>query len=128
MTITLGEIPLPSDLVWADEIWSPVSETVAITCGGSVVIQAAAQVSGRPITLAGSASAAWITRATLEALMTIAANPAWSGTLDLHGTTYTVRIRHADGPVSAAPVMEYADGAIADDQYNNVVLRLREVA
>lgn len=67
MSITLDAIALPADLLWLDEYqWSSVSQQVDIMADGAVVVQADAQQTGRPITLAGGDNFGWMDRATLE--------------------------------------------------------------
>lgn len=128
MSITLGGIPLPEDLLWDDELgWCPVSETVNVSLGGSVIIQASAQVAGRPVTLSGGSEYAYIDRAAWLQVQAMAADPAWSGVLDYHGREITVRFRHGDGAIAATPVVDYSGAPEDTDELNNVVIRLRGI-
>lgn len=77
MSITLGTIALPDNLIWEDEFaWSPVTRTLRRHPGGWYIERTAAANNPRPITLVGGrqglTSWAWITRAnllTLQALL-----------------------------------------------------------
>ena len=83
--ITLGAIELPADLLWIDEYkWSSVAQQVDIMADGAVVVQAEAQQTGRPITLAAGDNFGWISKATLELLRTAANAPGTEYTLTLN--------------------------------------------
>lgn len=106
MAITLGGIELPDDLVWIDEFdWDPVAQATVRTLGGINVIEESALIAGRPITL--GAPGQWITRATLLLLRALAATPATTHVLDLHGTEHSVAFRRPT-PIKAKPVVEFA--------------------
>ena len=69
MSILLDGIALPDDLIWIDEYdHTPITQTVSKAVDGSLIIEAATQAKGRPITLKGDENAAWIDRTALEKL------------------------------------------------------------
>ena len=69
MALTLDSISLPTDLIWADEYaYTPVKQTINTAVNGALVIEAAAALAGRPITLQGGSDYAWCSKATLELL------------------------------------------------------------
>lgn len=116
MSITLDDgtdtITLHPDLLWNDEnSWYPVEQTVERSITGALIVQTAARVAGRPITLQPEDDqSAWMPRTTLDALRNWAAVPAKQMTLTLRGTTKTVMFRHHDGEaVAATPVVHYSD-------------------
>lgn len=95
--ITLDGLTLPADLWWEDEIdWTPVEQTVEYSTTGALLIDVATKQAGRPITLVGDESTAWITRATALALQAFAAVPGKQMTLVLHAETFTVMFRHEE--------------------------------
>lgn len=119
MAVTLGGISLPDDIVWLDELdWTPVQQAREYTLSGALVLQEAAVQAGRPITLGGGV---WARRDTVEALRTLADAPAADHTLDLRGTEYTVAFVRPQ-PITATPVIRYADPAPADP--HDITIRL----
>lgn len=127
MAITLGTITLPDDLEWTDEFdWCPVEDSIDTALSGSIVIQTGTRPKGRPITLAGSDEQAWITRAVLEDVKTLADSNPSSVALDYHGRVFNVRFRYSEKPYSARPVMFRSGEPANDDQYT-ITIRLMEV-
>ncbi|AOU99906.1 hypothetical protein N5K37_23570 [Delftia tsuruhatensis] len=102
---TLGALPLPSGMIWVDEFdWTSVARSSERSITGALLVDEAAIVAGRPVTLEGEESQGWIRRATLLALMEMA---------DDLGQTYELRL--ADGrilnvqfsgsqPITAKPI------------------------
>ncbi|ADE14182.1 conserved hypothetical protein [Nitrosococcus halophilus Nc 4] len=127
MAITLDAITLPEDLSWTDEYsWSPVVQNSEFTLTGALILEEGTQQAGRPITLQSPAGGAWTTRATAEALRAkLLANNDM--TLTLHdGRAFTVRWRHGDTPLEAAPVLEGLADPDTDTLYD-LTLRLLEI-
>lgn len=101
----LGGVELPRGMLWTDEFdWSAVQKSVERSITGAQVIDAAAKLAGRPITLQGVRDQGWIRRATLLAVQALA---------DVPGATYTLKL--ADGrefevmfapenPIEAEPI------------------------
>lgn len=132
MAITLTDgtttVNLHPDLLWSDENgWHPVEQTVQRTITGALIVSVGTRVKGRNITLQPEdASSAWMVRADVETLRTLAAVPGKTMTLTIRGTAYTVIFRHHEGAaVDAAPIVHYND-VDADDWYS-VTLRFMEV-
>lgn len=103
----LGTVTLPDDLIWSDEYaWSPVSQAVDITLGGALMIQEAAQLKGRPITLVGADDRAWLTSAQIEDLRLLAntANATHSLTLP-DARTFNVRFSRSGQPFKAKQLL-----------------------
>lgn len=127
MSITLDGITLPEDLEWSDEYdWSPVGQEIAISMTGALIIEEAAQIKGRPITLQGNDDrSSWASRGVVEALRVKAASPGLSMTLNFRGTEHAVMFRRDQVPVSARQVVGYADPI--DTDYYHVTIRLMEV-
>ena len=93
MTITLGSTTLPPGMRWADEYaWGADTSSTEYSVTGALIIQRATKQAGRPITLTGGASFAWVTKTYLEALKTDLMTYPDSGlTLTLHdGRSFTV--------------------------------------
>ena len=127
MTISLNGISLPKDLDWQDEFdWTPVRQSSEVFLSGALVVEEAAQLKGRPITLYGGPNACWVPRSTITALYALAQTPGATLTLDYHGTTYAVMWRHGETPVEAKPVMRIMNPG-ATHKYT-LTLRLMEVA
>lgn len=133
MSTTLGLIDLSGDLQWIDEFnWTPVTQQVEVTFGGSLVIEESAQVTGRPITLQGRLEGnlgfAVVERSTIKDLRALAAAPLSSPlTLTLHdGRSFQVRFNYAAGnPVDAKPYRHIVPSLDAD--WYELTLRLLQV-
>lgn len=64
-----GDIDLPEDIPWTDEFkWTPVTQAISVTLGGSAIIEVGTQAALRPITLTGNRNTAWVTWDMIEAL------------------------------------------------------------
>lgn len=125
MSIVLDGLELPNDLFWADEFdWSPLSQKESRSITGALIIESGVMTGGRPITLAGSDTSAWIARSALQQLYGLLANNA-EMVLQLNGVSRNVRFNHGQTPIKAQPVVDYAAPA-ADDHYT-ITIRLIEV-
>lgn len=102
---TLGSIQIPRGLVWSDEFsWHAVSKATDYSITGALLIDVGVKQAGRTITLEGSETAGWLTRATLQALYTLAQAPDADHLLTLaDGRTFTVQFA-PDQPIDAAPI------------------------
>lgn len=104
--ITLDAVSLPDDLWWEDETdWTPVSQATEYSTTGSLLIDIGVKQAGQPITLVGDESTAWVSRATVLALMDLAAVPAQEMTLILHDRSFQVIFSHDGKPVDAEPLV-----------------------
>lgn len=133
MSLTLADgsttLTLNPDLYWSDEHnWHPVEQSVERTITGAQVIQAAARVAGRPITLEPEDDeAAWMTRTQVVALRNWAAVPGKTMTLTLRGEAREVIFRHQDGGFEARPVIQYRDGHELPADFYLCTIRLMEI-
>jgi hypothetical protein len=124
-------LPLPDDLLWADEhAWSPAVTAVSYLLTGALLVQSATKQAGRPITLVGPSDMAWVTRATVATLHTWAAAPlaATSGRFELtlrDARVFTVAFRHADTAIDAEPVLGFP--AQSDTDFYRITLRLMQL-
>ncbi|KAB2923127.1 MAG: hypothetical protein F9K25_18715 [Candidatus Contendobacter sp.] len=114
MAITLGGLTLPQGLVWSDEFaWSPLAQATEYSLTGALIVEQATKQAGRPITLIGGRTWAWLTRAeaaTLKALL----NAGDEMTLTLHDSrTFTV-LPAGDDPLAVAPLPRVRDSGLAD--------------
>lgn len=103
-------IVLPVDLLWVDEHnWQPVEQTANRTITGALIVESAARIGGRPITLQPEDdSSAWIELADLLALQAWAAVPGKEMQITIRGVVRTVIFRHQDNAgVNARPVVHY---------------------
>ena len=133
MSLTLADsgttLTLNPDLYWSDEYnWNPVEQAVERTITGAQVIQAAARVAGRPITLEPEDDGtAWVSRSHVEALRNWAAVPGKTMTLTLRGVARTVIFRHQDGGFEARPVIQFRDGHELPADFYLCTIRLMEI-
>lgn len=110
-------LALPNGLRWLDEYhWSPVVAEVGYSLTGALVLEHGQRLAGRPITLTGGATWAWITRAQLELLRASMMQASAVYTLTLHDArTFTVRPRHdSEGPILTRPLPIVRDSGPAD--------------
>jgi hypothetical protein len=118
VSITLGSIALCDGLRWADEYtWTPVAQSVTYSLSGALIREESTRLAGRPLTLEGGRTWAWLPRADLDTLRTALLTAGATWTLTLHdGRSFTVCARHDDtaGPLSAAPVPIVRDSGPAD--------------
>lgn len=132
MSITLSvgatSVDLADDLYWADEYsWAPVEQAVTRTITGALIVQTAARVSGRPITLRPfEEGCGWMARSVLEQLRTWAAVAGQPMTLTLRGTPRTVIFRHQDGAIESSPIRHFNDMLGAD--WYSATLRFTETS
>lgn len=114
MTISLSDgtttLSLPDDLIWSDQhTWSPVEQRVERSISGALLIDSGLRIVGRPLTLEGSESAAWMPLATVSQLRAWAAVPDKTLNLNLRGSLFAVALRHHDAPaIDVKPVIDYA--------------------
>lgn len=128
-TLTYGgtTLVLSPDMQWRDEFaWEQVAQQPRYTITGALVLEAAAKLKGRPITLGGGPNFGLLPRATLLTLL------AWRG---LAGQTFSLVLRgeaartvvfnHQAGAIEAAPFIDYAN-PVPTDLYS-ATLRFLEV-
>ena len=120
--------PLPDRLIWADEYdWSPVEQTKTYTTTGALIIDTGIRQAGRPITLQGTESAAWITRALCDALRAWAALPGIEMSLTLRGQVHTVIFDQEKGAIEAKSLHLLLDSEHTADVLYLPTLRFIEV-
>jgi hypothetical protein len=113
MALMLDSITLPTDLIWIDEYaYSPVKQSINTAVNGGLIIEAAAALAGRPITLQGGDDYAWASKATLELLRLKQATPGLVMSLGLLGVTYSVIF--AQPGITAKQVIDYSNPASED--------------
>ena len=120
MSITLtynGTTATLSDrLQWSDEFdWSPVEQATAYSTTGALLVDVAVKQAGQPITLDGSTTNTWITRALCDTLKAWAALPGAQFDLVLRGITHRVIFDHAKGGFAAQPIWRLLDGEITPE-------------
>ena len=120
MSITLtynGTTAALSDrLQWSDEFdWSPVEQATAYSTTGALLVDVAVKLAGQPITLEGTDTNAWISRALCSTLQAWAALPGIQLDLVLRGETHQVIFDHAKGGFTAQPIWKLLDGEITPE-------------
>ena len=116
---TLGNgattIDLGDDINWSDEYsWSAVSKQSTYTLTGALVVEQAAKLAGRPITLESiDGNSGLLPRATLDTLKAWADLAAQQFTLTFRGTQYQVLFT-GDAPITATPILYYGDPDAGD--------------
>ena len=117
--IALGLTQSLSDrLLWTDEFtYSPVVQETRFGTDGSMHVHVGARRAGRPITLNGVESQAWITRVDVARLDLWASLPGARFSLQLRGVQRTVLFDHGRAPAfSADPIWQLADGEQSSEE------------
>ena len=132
MSITLtynGTTAHLSDrLHWADEFdWSPVEQATGYSTRGKLLVDVGLKLAGQPITLEGTDTNAWITRALCGTLQAWAALPGIELDLVLRGTTHRVIFDHAKGGFSAQSIWRLLDGEITPELFYRPTFRFLKV-
>jgi hypothetical protein len=114
-------------LLWIDEhLWTPAITSVSYLLTGALLIESATRQSGRPITLQAPDDMGWVTRALVDQLYALAAEPDRTFELRLvNGRSFSVMFRHQDQALEAAPVLGF--GGLAPESRWRVVIRLMEI-
>ena len=129
MTITLDAITLPEDLVWVNEYnWSPVVQDAKKSVTGALIIQEAKQLTGRSIVLSGAENAAWIDRATLDALQVKSDTVDLAMVLTHNSTAYNVMFDRSSNSDTGITVKEvYPVANPTSDHVYQITLKLIEI-
>lgn len=132
MSITLTHngttVHLGDRLIWSDEFgWNPVVQSTAYSTTGALLVDVGKRLAGRPITLEGVQSKAWITRALCDTLKAWAALPGAEFTLVLRGTSHTVVFDHAQTAFEAQALWLLADGQQTPDEVFLPTFRFLEI-
>ena len=132
MSITLtynGTTAAISDrLQWTDEYdWSPVEQASAYSTTGALLVDVAVKQAGQPITLEGTDTNAWLSRALCDTLQAWAALPGIELTLTLRGVAHQVIFDHAKGGFTAQPIWRLLDGEITPELLYRPTFRFLKV-
>ena len=132
MSITLtynGTTATLSDrLQWVDEFaWSPVEQATAYSTTGALLVDVAVKQSGQPITLEGTDTNAWITRALCDTLKAWAALPGAQFDLVLRSETHQVIFDQGKGGFSAQPIWKLLDGEITPELFYRPTFKFLKV-
>ena len=131
ITLTHGgtTLTLPDRLLWVDEYqWSPVATEVRWGTTGAPQLHVGLRKAGRPITLDGRDSEAWIDRTLCDQLEAWAALPGATFTLVLRGQARTVAFDHSQGAAfDATPLWKLLDGEHTGDVLYRPFFKFMEV-
>lgn len=121
MSITLTYLgttaQLGDRLIWSDEFaWSPVEQVTEPGTTGALMVHVGVRSGGRPITLEGTESRAWMSRNLVASLQAWANLPGITLTLVVRGIARQVIFDHERGGFEAQPIWLIADGEETPDQ------------
>lgn len=121
MSITLSHagttLALSDHLAWTDEFsWSPVEQSTEYSTTGALMVDLGEKLAGRPITLEGTETRAWISRATCVALQAWAKLKGAEFELVLRGVSHVVIFDQARTGFEATPLHKLLDGQESPDQ------------
>lgn len=107
-TPTTTTVTLSDDFAFPDQYtWPPLQMQKVYSVTGALIVQTGQKQTGRMITLQGDDQHAWVTRANLATLRTLAAIPGALMTLVFRGVTYSVMFDHEAGSIEAVPVADF---------------------
>ncbi len=96
---SIGGVQLNPSMVWEDQyVSSQVEQTVRRTLQGRMVAFSGPLVGGRNATFSGGDDHGWLTVATLNSLLSLAAVPGAIYTMVRGEESYSVMFRHNDPP------------------------------
>lgn len=108
---------LSDRLDWADEYaWSPVQQSTGYSTTGALLVDVGLKEAGRPITLQGGDTKAWISRALCDTLQAWAKLPGVKFDLVVRGSARTVLFDHDRGGFSATSIWKLLDGEETPEQ------------
>lgn len=127
MAFTLDTIALDCSIKWTDEfMWNKAVSKADFSLAGTLLVQSAARLAGRPITLESDEDAGWVTRGTVKALAALAETPGREMVLTLSdGRTFDVIFRPGETGVEATEVLPRA--VPLDTDYCILTLRLTQI-
>ena len=128
LTYSTTTVDLGDRLEWEDEYtWSPVEQATEYSTTGALLMDVGLKLAGRPITLQGTQTAAWLTRAVCDTLQAWAALPGIALTLTLRGVERQVVFDHAQKGFDAQPIWRLADGEMTPELLYLPTFRFLEI-
>lgn len=115
ITLTYNDttVELSDRLQWTDEYdWSRVEQSAEYGITGALIVDVAERQDGRPITLDGTTTAAWMPREQCDRLQAWADLPGAQFTLVLRGVARNVIFDQKKGGFSAKPTRNLVEGEI----------------
>lgn len=131
ITLTLAgtTLALSDRLLWVDEFeWSPVATAVRWGTTGAPQIHVGLRQAGRPITLDGRESQAWLARALCSQVDAWHALPGATFSLVIRGLARSVVFDQSQGAAfTAAPIWKLADGEHTPELFYRPYFKFMEV-
>lgn len=126
---TQGSQQLSDRLLWSDEFeWSPIVQETHWSTSGALIVDVGHKLAGRPITLDGTRTSAWMPRQQVLRLQAWAAEPELILRLTLRGQQRRVVFDQRSGAgFQARPIHELAHGQESDEQLFVATLRFLEL-
>ena len=127
MTIKLGSLVLPDQLLWVDEFdWSPVAQVQTPSITGAMIVEESAQPAGRPITLK-SEGGVWVQRSFVIELKALESQlQTQTIKLTLHdGRQFDVYLSRTPVAITATPLWQNANPG--NDELYEIDIKLIEV-
>ena len=125
--VKLGDLVLPSDLVWENEFSANnVLTNIDRAINGDMVIFEQYASDGLNIDLVAYEDSGWLTREQVEQLYAMSQQANAVFVLEYHNSIFTVRFRHEDAPVLELDKLISTAGINADDIFIGRI-KLKEV-
>lgn len=128
-TSAVTVLELPDRMIWTDEYsWSPVVTATRWGTTGALQLHVGKRQAGRPISLEGKATQAWISRAVCNQLNELVALPGERFELLLRGQARTVVFDNSQGAAfDAEPVWKLLDGEHTPELFYRPNFKFMEV-
>ena len=124
LTYQTTTLELPDRLIWTDEYhWSPVASEARWGTTGALILHVGKRQAGRPITLDGRDSRAWLPREQVDRLKAWEALPGAQFELVVRGQARTVLLLE----MTADPIWRLEDGKHTPDLFYVPFFRFLEV-
>jgi hypothetical protein len=108
LTYTTTTVPLSDDFEFQGQYdWPSLQMQKTYSVTGALIVQTGQKQTGRMVVLRGDDQHAWVTRADLATLRTLAATPGAVLTLLFRGITYSVMFDIEAGAIEAVPVADF---------------------
>lgn len=115
LTYLTTTVPLSDDFDFPEQYsWNALQMRKSYSVTGALIVQTGLKQTGRAITLRGDEQHAWVSRANLDTLRTLAATPGALLTLVFRGVTYSVIFDNDAGAIEATPVADFDNEDAAD--------------
>lgn len=116
LTLSSTVVDIPDDLAWPGEFsWPAIAQTKTYSVTGALIVESGLKKAGRTIVLQSEDGTAWVSRADVVSLRTLAETPGAVMVLVFRTQTFNVMFDQEAGAMESTPVVDYSDPDDADN-------------